>query len=83
MGPRMPNSATEGQVLRPETELRAIMSATGGLSGRVAWVLAAAVVSLGLAFVADDRLLQATLAVVGLSLIGLTLAVRGLSLIHI
>jgi two-component system cell cycle sensor histidine kinase/response regulator CckA len=75
----MPNSATEGQVLRPETELRAIMSATGGLSGRVAWVLAAAVVSLGLAFVADDRLLQATLAVVGLSLIGLTLAVRGLS----
>ena len=76
----MPNSATEEQVLRPETELRAIMSASRGLSGRMPWVLAAAAVSFGLALFADGRALQATLAVVGLSLIGLTLFVRGLAL---
>jgi two-component system cell cycle sensor histidine kinase/response regulator CckA len=76
----MPNSATEEQVLRPETELRAIMSASRGLSGRMPWVLAAAAVSFGLALFADGRALQATLAVVGLSLLGLTLFVRGLAL---
>lgn len=44
------------------------------------WVLAAAAVSFGLALFADGRALQATLAVVGLSLLGLTLFVRGLAL---
>ncbi len=67
-------------MLRPETELRAIMSASRGLSGRMPWVLAAAAVSFGLALFADGRALQATLAVVGLSLLGLTLFVRGLAL---
>ncbi len=67
-------------MLRPETELRAIMSASRGLSGRMPCVLAAAAVSFGLALFADGRALQATLAVVGLSLLGLTLFVRGLAL---
>ncbi|MGB4828898.1 MAG: ATP-binding protein [Paracoccaceae bacterium] len=56
------------------------MSASRGLSGRMPWVLAAAAVSFGLALFADGRALQATLAVVGLSLLGLTLFVRGLAL---
>ncbi|MFZ1471030.1 MAG: ATP-binding protein [Paracoccaceae bacterium] len=58
------------------------MSASRGLSGRMAWLLAAAGVSLGLSFLATGRPLQATLLVIGLSLIGLTLIVRGLTLIE-
>lgn len=63
---------------RPESELRAVMGASSGLSGRMAWLLAAAGVSLILAMMAQGRAVQITLVVVGLSLIGIALIVRGL-----
>lgn len=63
---------------RPESELRAVMAASSGLSGRMAWLLAAAGVSLILAMMAQGRAVQITLVVVGLSLIGIALIVRGL-----
>ncbi len=66
-------------MLRPETELRAVMSASRGLSSRVAWLLAAAVISLALAVVAEGRATQAALVLAGLGLTGLTLFVRGLA----
>ena len=75
----MAESVTEDQVLRPETELRAVMSASRGMSGRIVWVLAAAAVSLGLAVLADGWATRVTLVVVGLALIGLTLVVRGMA----
>jgi len=65
-------------VQRPESELRAVMAASSGLSGRMAWLLAAAGVSLILAMMAQGRAVQITLVVVGLSLIGIALIVRGL-----
>ena len=75
----MAESVTEDQVLRPETELRAVMSASRGMAGRIVWVLAAAAVSLGLAVLADGWATRVTLVVVGLALIGLTLVVRGMA----
>jgi len=54
------------------------MGASSGLSGRMAWLLAAAGVSLILAMMAQGRAVQITLVVVGLSLIGIALIVRGL-----
>ncbi|GAB1363805.1 ATP-binding protein [Rhodobacter sp.] len=66
-------------MLRPEIELRAVMSASRGLSSRMAWLLAAAVISLALAVVAEGRATQAALVLAGLGLTGLTLFVRGLA----
>lgn len=79
MDRRRPESAAEGLVLRPETELRAVISAARGLSSRIGWLLAAAAASLGLALLAEGRGMRATLAVVGLALVGLVLLVRGLA----
>jgi two-component system cell cycle sensor histidine kinase/response regulator CckA len=72
-------SVTGEQVLRPETELRAVMSASRGLSDRMVWLLAAAGISLVLAFFATSWAVQVTLILVGLALAGLTLMVRLLS----
>jgi len=66
-------------VLRPETELRAVLAVSRGLSGRIFWVLGAASVSLVLALLSDEPAVRATLTVVGLALIGLTILVRGLA----
>ena len=63
---------------RPETELKALMAASHGLSARMAWLLAAAGVSLALAVLAQGRAMQATLVVVGLSLVGIAVIVRSL-----
>jgi two-component system cell cycle sensor histidine kinase/response regulator CckA len=72
-------SVTGEQVLRPETELRAVMSASRGLSDRMVWLLAAAGISLVLAFFATSWAVQVTLILVGMALAGLTLMVRLLS----
>ncbi len=79
MGARRPESATEEQVLRPETELRAVMSASRGLSDRMVWLLAAAGVSLVLAVFATSWAVQVSLVLVGLVLVGVAVAVRVLS----
>ncbi|MEZ5797308.1 MAG: ATP-binding protein [Paracoccaceae bacterium] len=55
------------------------MSASRDLSGRIAWVLVAAAVSLALAWLAEAAPIRITLALVGLALVTLALAVRGLA----
>ncbi len=55
------------------------MAASRGLSDRVIWLLAAAGVSLVLAFVATSWAVQISLVVVGLALVGVAAAARGLS----
>lgn len=79
MGGRRADSATEGQVLRPEAELRAVTLASRGLSPRAAWLLGAAAVSLGLALLAQGRAAQASLVTAGLVLAGLALLVRAIA----
>lgn len=79
MGWRRLDSATEGQVLRPEAELRAVTFAARGLSLRAAWLLGAAAISLGLALLAQERAAQASLVTAGLALAGLALLVRGIA----
>lgn len=69
MRPRSHETATEELVLKPETELRAMMAATGGLSLRIAWVIAAAVISFGLAMVTSNTMIKVTLLVTGLALV--------------
>jgi two-component system, cell cycle sensor histidine kinase and response regulator CckA len=82
MRPRSRESATEELVLKPETELRAIMSASRGLTSRIAWIIAAATLSLGLALVSNSALVRLTLTVTGLALVGLALSVRGLRMLE-
>lgn len=69
----------EGLLLRPEAELRAVTIMARGLSPRVAWLLGAAVVSLGLALLAEGRAMQATLAITGLALAGLAMLIRAIA----
>lgn len=69
-------------MLRPESEIRAVMTVSRGLTHKIAWILAAATISLGLAALAHGRALQISLGVTGLALIGLTLLIRGLAIMQ-
>lgn len=63
-------------MLPAETELRAVITTSRVLSARAVWFLCGAAISFALAAVAEARVVQVTLVLCGLSLVGLSLLTR-------